>query len=97
MNRVFKPTVVKAPRYVSLLELDMDPKAEVYFVLNRNTLDRLAAGQKTATGLVRQILPKYLGSEATCLVGILDLDKEYNAAVADGVTLQLVDIHSKTF
>ncbi|GGA95736.1 hypothetical protein [Agarivorans gilvus] len=90
MTRIIQAKRVLRTRNVSLLELDADSVAERYFVMDRKTLSILKA-DKLPSGMVKLILPAEYSLTQSVLVGIVDDNQQYNAAVADGVVLQSVD------
>jgi hypothetical protein len=92
-NLIFTPFFEKAPYLMGLLELDADPAAERFVVLERSSLSVLWQREVPADGQVKCLVrPSYALSGV--LVMILDDNQEYNAKVADGVTLPLVDSHT---
>lgn len=96
MIRLNKPQRVIKPLNIGLLELDVDPLAERYSVIDRNTFSCLKFGLKPASGIVKILLPVKYATGSNLMVCILDDDRAYNAKVADGVKLQLVDMSTVT-
>jgi hypothetical protein len=80
------------PIYVSLLSLDMDTNAERFLVINRVTLNIEFSALVSPTGIAKKIMPVGFSSSSDLIIMILDDDLTYNAAVVDGVKLELVDI-----
>lgn len=87
------PIISKGIYMLGLLDIDADPLAERYVVLDRVSLSVLRMGAVPATGLISLLLPvKY--SDVGVIVAILDDDKTYNIKAADGVTFPLVDVNT---
>ncbi|ABE56515.1 hypothetical protein Sden_3239 [Shewanella denitrificans OS217] len=92
-NLITAPIFEKSPYMMGLLELDADPAAERFAVIDRASLKLLWQKEVPAGGQVKCLVrPSYALSGV--LVMILDDNQEYNAKVADGVTLPLVDSHT---
>ncbi|WP_445945936.1 hypothetical protein [Shewanella sp.] len=81
------------PHMIGLLELDADPAAERFAVLERSSLKLLWQGEVPAGGQVKCLVRASYALSGV-LVMIFDDNQEYNAKVADGVTLPLVDSHT---
>ncbi|WP_065204243.1 hypothetical protein [Shewanella woodyi] len=78
----------------SLLELDADPNAERFMLINRYTGKMVYQHYVPAGGLVRVVLELHYASRSSLLVIILDDSGEYNAACMDGVKLEELDPYS---
>lgn len=82
------------PIHRAVLNLDIDPAAERYVVLDRRTMVSLSHGINPPTNHIRVILPKIYSTAPYSLVGIVDDNAQYNAKFLDGVTLESVDLAS---
>lgn len=96
MIRLNKPQRVLRTYNIGLLELDIDPLAERFSVIDRNTFACLKFGLRPPSGIVKVLLPVNYATSSDLMVCILDDDRTYNAKVADGVKLQLVDMTTVT-
>lgn len=90
-DKVLVDLVSKMSRHQALLELDMDPAAERFTIIDRRSLLPLFSGVRPTTGIAKVLLPLELATANHCLVGIIDDNGVYNAKFVDGVQLQLVD------
>lgn len=90
-DKVLVDIVTKVSRSTALLELDMDPAAERYIIIDRRSLLPLYSGVRPPLGIAKVLLPQELATAPYCLVGIVDDNGVYNAKFVDGVQLQLVD------
>ncbi|MCK8043917.1 hypothetical protein MSG37_03395 [Shewanella sp. 1CM18E] len=59
--------------------------------MDRTTGKTLGYALRPPSGIYKLVLDVRFTADPLLLVGILDNDLQYNAAVADGVKLQLVD------
>ncbi|MDR8523483.1 hypothetical protein [Shewanella fidelis] len=78
-----------SPRAVGKLELDVDPLAERMMIMNRVTAAVYYMGK---TDIKVRYVPQSLAVDANLMVIILDDDREYTAAIADGVKAEMIDI-----
>ena len=93
MSKLIKLTIVKLPVMVSQLTLDADPNAERYAVIDRRSFKPVVFGKVEPNVIVKRIAPAGYATSGDAMVMIVDDDKQYNAKVADGVTLEAVDIN----
>jgi hypothetical protein len=77
------------PIYRAKLEFDLDPLAERFAILNRQTLETLYTGKSDRTVLY---FNQKFTSGGNLLLIILDDDKAFNAAILDGVDGLLIDV-----
>ncbi|SQH76934.1 conserved protein of unknown function [Shewanella benthica] len=80
----------------SLLELDADPNAERFMLIDRNTAKTIYHHLVPAGGLVRVALPYKYALAGDLLVVIIDDSGEFNAVCMDGVKLQELDPFTAT-
>lgn len=90
-DKVLVDIVSRVARSQALLELDMDPAAERFLVIDRRSLVPIHSGIRPQSGITKVLLPQELATAPYCLVGIIDNNGAYNAKFKDGVQLQLVD------
>jgi hypothetical protein len=83
--------VENKPRFNSLLEVDIDPKAERFLVLDRRDFSQIYFGIRPTRGVVKILLPVSLSTGNFLLVGIIDDTSEFNAKFLDSVKLELVN------
>lgn len=93
IGKIIRPTAMQS-RMVSLLEVDIDTLAERLIVSNRNTGKLLWHAIKPQSGLFKLIQPVGYSTSSDVMVVMLDDDRTYNAVIADGVKLQLVDANT---
>jgi hypothetical protein len=92
-NLITAPIFEKAPYLMGLLELDADPAAERFAVLERSSLKLLWQREVPAGGQAKCLVRASYALSGV-IVMIFDDNQEYNAKVVDGVTLPLVDSHT---
>ncbi|WP_350431716.1 hypothetical protein ABIS04_16190 [Shewanella sp. H8] len=77
------------PLYRAKLELDLDPQAERFSILDRKTMATLYTG-KADRSVIH--LNNNFTSGGNLVVMIFDDDRTFNAAVVDGVDGQIFDV-----
>ncbi|MBB1320615.1 hypothetical protein [Shewanella sp. SR43-8] len=82
------PTIQQVP--VGLIEIDTDPDAEIILIISRESSEVLFAG--VAMSLTKVVMPIEYATKNELLVMILDNDKQYNAAVLDGVRASVINL-----
>lgn len=82
------PTIQQVP--VGLIEIDADPDAEIILIISRESSEVLFAG--VATSLTKVVMPIEYATKNELLVMILDNDRQYNAAVLDGVKASVINL-----
>ncbi len=91
-DKILTPKVSRDYQPVALLELDIDPLAERYMLINRISGKLLTHGFKPISSNIKKLFFRpSLSINSDLTVIIFDDNGEYNAAIADGVQLQLVD------
>ena len=78
-----------APLCRAKLDLDLDPQAERFSILDRNTMTTLYTG-KADRSVIH--LNNNFTSGGNLMVMILDDNRTFNAAVIDGVDGQIFDV-----
>lgn len=79
--------------FQSLLEIDMDPAAEKFIVIDRRSFAVTYVGTRPALGVAKVILPSMYATAHYLIVGIVDNDQVYIAEFQDGIKLQVVDVN----
>ena len=82
---------VKQNFNVGLVEIDIDTRAETFFIMDRAQHSVIYACIAPQLNIAKIIVPLKYGSLNDLVVGILDSDNEYNAFVIDRVKAQIVD------
>lgn len=77
------------PIYRAKIELDLDPLAERFAILNRQTLETIYTSNSDITLLY--VNQSFISNNNLILI-ILDDNRDYNAAVIDGINGQIVDV-----
>ena len=88
-KNVFYNKTNMSPLNMSKLELDIDPLAERHSVMDRNTGKLFYIGKNDKN--VHYLAGKY-AIDGNLVVTIFDADQAYNAAVADGVKCEPIDL-----
>lgn len=86
------------PLQVALLELDFDPAAERYGIIDRRDLSLIWNGLVPSTNPAKLVVPIEYATSNNLMVMIFDDagTPSYNAAVNDKVQAQLVDARTVT-
>jgi hypothetical protein len=77
------------PIYRSKLELDLDPLAERFAILDRSNLNTIHTAK---VGNNTFYLNKKFNNGNNLMLVILDDNREYNAAILDGINGQSFDV-----
>lgn len=94
MTKIVMPIRATSINNVSLLELDADPLADTYAVIDRNNFKTIQFGLVPDQGVIKAILPIQYGVNADAMVCIIDSDRAYNAKIVDGVKMQMIDLNT---
>jgi len=88
----------KSPYNTALIELDFDPAAERYGIIDRNSLSMLWIGPVSATNPAKVVVPLQYTTNNNLAIMIFDDagTPNYNAAINDKVRAQLVDARTIT-
>lgn len=81
--------VTPTPR--SKLAMDADPQAERFIVMDRYLMRILRVGDFASGHIKTVYLPAGYNTKSDILLLLLDDDKQFNAAVLDGITLEIGD------
>ncbi len=93
-DKVLTPTVVKGYYPAAMLELDIDPSAHRFMVIDRSNGSLLRHGYKPShTNVKKMFFQPTITTNPNLAVILLDDTRNFNAVIADGVKLQLVDIN----
>jgi|TARA_R110002124_G_C8902760_1_gene509950 hypothetical protein len=76
--------------YQLMVEVDVDPLAERCVIMSRDKLEILGVTSQVSAS-TRFRLPMQYASTDNIMVLILDKTREYNAAILDGVTAEIID------
>lgn len=86
---VFYNRLNMSPLNAGKLELDIDPLSESHCVMDRNTGEVFYIGKNDIN---IHYLPAKYAIDSNIVVTIFDNDRTYNAAVADGVKCEPIDL-----
>jgi hypothetical protein len=81
-----------APLNRSILNIDCDTDAELLTIIDRKSLSVLINQELSTNSIVSILLPESYATGDKVMVIILDNDGEYNSAVLDGVSAELVNL-----
>lgn len=88
-KNIFYNKLNMSPLNMSKLELDIDPLSESHSVMDRNTGEVFYIGKNDIH--IHYLAGKY-AIDRNLVVTIFDADQAYNAAVADGVKCEPIDL-----
>ncbi len=91
-DKLITVSISRGNQPAGLLELELDPAAERYMIINRQSGELLRHGYTPQTSTIKRLLfrPEF-AINADLAVLMFDDNREFNAAIADGVQLELVN------
>ncbi len=75
---------------VAVLNVDCDPSAEFLMVTDRSTFKTLRVINLQGGHIAKVVLPVEFATTSLVAATIFDSDKQYNAAITDGITCELI-------
>ena len=92
-DKLVAPFSEKKFREAALLSLDLDENSDRFIVINRVNVKVLNHGKTPLTNIKKILLPAIYASDNNIMVILLDDDRQFNAVVVDGISLESVNVN----